>query len=576
MRNIFGSSGLGPVAVLAGGGASALLLALTAGPGSATTTLTVDTLTDGVANATDCSAPVIDSCSLRDAIAAAADGDVIVFEAGLVGTSTLTEGKLFVEVGLTITGAGSDLLTIDADGNSGVFYIGSAASDVTVSGMRITGGGGNSTTGAGIDAYNSGSLDLVDVDVSGNAASYGGGVYATGTGSFSMTDSTVSNNTAGVGAGGLYLAGSLTDVLFTRSVISGNTASQGGGGIVSYNSGDVALVDSRVTGNTSSTGGGGKLMQGGNLVVDGSVFDGNTALGGGGIYSNNVGSVTITDSTFSENTVSGNAGGGALYFATTGQEILISNSTFESNSGASWGGALDFDADDQVVVINNSTIVGNTASRQGGGIWKETGGSLTINQSTITENDAAIAGGGIFLTAASGGTAAATVVLSGSIVSANTATTNPDGTDISLVWTAGDSFSSDHSLLGDVTDGVVVIDLGGNITSDTPGLSPLADNGGATLTMALLANSVAIDAGPDSVATFAGNGFDQRGTPWVRVYNGLVDIGAYEVQPDPTPTTTTTTQDPTTTTTEGPTPTTTEPTDTTIATGETVVPAFTG
>ena len=558
------TSALGSVAVLAGGGASALLLALTAGPGSATTTLTVDTLTDGVANATDCTAPVTDSCSLRDAIAAAADGDVIVFETGLAGTVTLTDGSLDIAVGVTVTGTGSDLLTIDADGNSLVFYIGSAASDVTITGMKITGG-----DRGGIQAYNLGSLDLVEVDISDNSASFAGGVYAGGTGSFSMTDSTVSNNTVAAGAGGLYFTSSITDALFTRTVISGNTASHGGGGIVSYNSGDVTLVDSRVTGNTSSTGGGGKLMQGGNLAVDGSVFDGNTALGGGGIYSSNGGSVTITDSTFSENTVSGNAGGGALYFATTGQEILISNSTFESNSGASWGGALDFDADDQVVVINNSTIVGNTASRQGGGIWKETGGSLTINQSTITENDAPV-GGGIFLTAASGGTAAATVVLAGSIVSANTLTpANPvaltsvagrlsgaaiaDGTDISLVWTAGDSFSSDHSLLGDVTDGVVVIDLGGNIASDTPGLSPLADNGGATLTMALLANSAAIDAGPDPVATFAGNGFDQRGTPWVRVYNGLVDIGAYEVQPDPTP-----------------------PTTEAVVPGETAVPVFTG
>jgi hypothetical protein len=78
--------------------------------------------------------------------------------------------------------------------------------------------------------------------------------------------------------------------------------------------------------------------------------------------------------------------------------------------------------------------------------------------------------------------------------------------------------------------------------------------------MAPLTGSPAIDAGPDPVATFTGNEFDQRGTPWVRVYNGTSDIGALEVQPDP----------------NAPTTTTTAPTTTTAGTDEPLVPAFTG
>ena len=58
--------------------------------------------------------------------------------------------------------------------------------------------------------------------------------------------------------------------------------------------------------------------------------------------------------------------------------------------------------------------------------------------------------------------------------------------------------------------------------------------------MAPNAGSPAIDAGPNPVATFTGNGFDQRGTPYVRVYGTQVDIGAFESQPDPTLTATTT------------------------------------
>jgi predicted outer membrane repeat protein len=547
MNKIYKLSALGPVAVLAGGGASALLLALTAGPGSATTTLTVDTLTDGVANATDCTAPVTDSCSLRDAIAAAADGDVIVFETGLAGTITLTEDNLHIEVGLTITGAGSDALTIDAAGNSRVFYVGSTAGDVTISGLKITGGDAGKAYGGGILALNSGSLNLVEVEVSGNASGSGAGVYANNAGDLNFTDTLLADNVAYVGGGGFYTSRNVVDVNITNSSITGNTSE-------------------------SSVGGAGGLISSGDLVVTGSIIADNTsAAGGGGFFLYQAGSATISTTTFSANT-SGNAGG-ALYSRTIGAEIAISNSTFVANSAGRGGGALYLGGDrDEVVVINNSTIAGNTARTfGGGGISKGSGGSLTINQSTITENDAALRGGGLYLSGVGAQYVSGTVLeLSGSIVSANTliladqrslpltlgrltGSAVSGGADIAMGGIDGDSFSSDHSLVGDISSDIVVTDLGGNITSDSPGLSPLADNGGATMTMALLANSVAIDAGPDPVAVFDGNGFDQRGTPWVRVYNGLVDIGAYEVQPDPAP-----------------------PTTEAVVPGETAVPAFTG
>ncbi len=61
-------------------------------------------------------------------------------------------------------------------------------------------------------------------------------------------------------------------------------------------------------------------------------------------------------------------------------------------------------------------------------------------------------------------------------------------------------------------------------------LGPLADNGGPTMTHALLAGSSAINAGdPDAVAGEDGvPEFDQRGLPRVAV-NGI-DIGAVELQ----------------------------------------------
>ena len=57
-----------------------------------------------------------------------------------------------------------------------------------------------------------------------------------------------------------------------------------------------------------------------------------------------------------------------------------------------------------------------------------------------------------------------------------------------------------------------------------PLLAPLADNGGPTLTHALLAGSPAIDTGDN----FFGLPTDQRGSP--RVSGVATDIGAFELQ----------------------------------------------
>jgi hypothetical protein len=62
----------------------------------------------------------------------------------------------------------------------------------------------------------------------------------------------------------------------------------------------------------------------------------------------------------------------------------------------------------------------------------------------------------------------------------------------------------------------------GGDTFPVAGLGPLADNGGPTLTMALLAGSPAIDAG----SAVGAPATDQRGIP--RPQGPAVDIGAYE------------------------------------------------
>lgn len=76
---------------------------------------------------------------------------------------------------------------------------------------------------------------------------------------------------------------------------------------------------------------------------------------------------------------------------------------------------------------------------------------------------------------------------------------------------------------------------GTNLTGMAPLLGPLANNGGPTQTHALLADSPALDAGNPTIS-FDANEFDQRGGPFVRVFDDPdatgtgIDIGAYERQ----------------------------------------------
>jgi len=472
MENIKKSGAIGSAAILAGGSASALLLAMTAAPGGASTVLTVDSLADGAAQASDCTTPVVDSCSLRDAIAAAADGDTITFKSGLTGTILLTNGVLLVEDALTLTGPGSASITVDADGSKNVFYVtNSFGGNVVISGLTVTGSDG----GAGIYARHAGDFELTDVNVTGNRGNYGGGLYISNYGSFTLRDSIVSNNTSINNGGGAYLYGEVTSATIINTTFADNYAGDGGGGI--YNS-------------SAPT-----------LTISGSTFSGNTSADDGG----------------------------ALYDGVSGSVVTISDSVFSANSGED-GAALAFNGDERagghVVTINNTTITGNTASEEGGGVHFY-GASLTINQSTIVENSARY-GGGLYV---DGGD----VVLSGTIISNNSASRGEDGVDIYMFIDDG-GLTLDHSLVGVVLPSESEItDLGGNIFSSDPGLSPLSDNGGRTMTMKLLPTSAAVDAGPSPVATFVGNEFDQRGFGYLRVVGPRVDIGAFEIQAPPAP-----------------------------------------
>jgi len=158
------------------------------------------------------------------------------------------------------------------------------------------------------------------------------------------------------------------------------------------------------------------------------------------------------------------------------------------------------------VTLTNSTVSGNGASLSGGGL--EGGG--VIKNCTISSNG----NGGI----STGGMEIGNTILN------NNSGTNIDDTATSL----GYNISTDDGG-GDLTG------PGDQINTD-PLLGPLQDNAGSTQTHALLPGSPAINAGdPNFIPP---PDYDQRGTPFVRVFNGRIDIGSFEVQPPrrPSPT----------------------------------------
>jgi hypothetical protein len=276
---------------------------------------------------------------------------------------------------------------------------------------------------------------------------------------------------------------------------------------------------------------GGAVDNSGTLAIDFCTFSQNSAAAGGG-YNNygtsggmaaggavyNLGVLSFGRSTCASNGVTG-GNGGSGYKGGVFMDIGLRGGDGAAG-GSGQGGALFNNGTASVI---NCTIVGSTgrggnggAGGQGGGPYVRYGGNggnggsggngsggvygtVNLVNCTVAWNagfagsgGAAGAGGGGLVPGAPGipGTSGLASGGTGSSAAVNTliASNSPPGND---------SFSD-------------------------PKLGPLADNGGPTLTMALLPGSPAIDAGDTDAAPAT----DQRGFP--RPAGAAVDIGAFE------------------------------------------------
>jgi predicted outer membrane repeat protein len=464
--------------------------------------------------------------------------DTLQFVPGLASPIALTGFLPAFTANVTVTGPGSSLLTLQGHGtapagNSGIFTV---KSNVTVSifGLSFTSATSRQNGGA---IGNDGTLSLSDCSFTGNVSIDGGGVASTGT--LTATDCTFTGNRTSGEGGGLYTDGTAT---LTRCTFSGNGEADALGGAIGN---DGVIV-----------GTGGRTEAGGTLSATECTFTGNTAGIGGAIY---------------------NGGGIALTGTGKGATLTLTQCTLSGNTAAMIGGgvvnlggffAAGATATGASATLVNCTLASNTAQGgSGGGIdngvgsagvpGTAVGGSVTLINDTITANHSSASTG-----AGLDNHGVASALLENTIVAGNVAGTNPG--DIRGMVDSSSAFNlvGDASSAGGLQDRSTnrahgnIVGNGGSgslslatifaTTTDPNGnvIPVLADNGGPTQTIALIAASPAIDAGSNALAVDPATGqllsTDQRGAGFPRIRNNTVDIGAFEspltATPTPTPT----------------------------------------
>jgi len=463
--------------------------------------------------------------SLREAIAQAnanPDADIISFSPQLQGSRLELRDKVNGDFGNAMLAISSDITIVGPveisrdtdDGDARLFVVDSSGTltldTLTLSGGEAVGGKGGDADGGG----------------GGGAAGLGGAIFNQGV--VNIVDSTLTNNVARGGAGGRSgidglggggaAGGAIRNDAPNSTTDTGASGIDGSGGGGNKTTGTGRPLGSRFTVQIGDDGkgtdvfgaggGGGGFGQMTNFAADtlaggGAGGKGGFGGGGGGVGDSSGGENVITQNPAEggfaggEGRSAGGGGGAGLGGAifNIGGTVSIHNSTLSANSAL--GGAGGEGA------VRGTSFRGQSGSGLGGAIFNRNG-SVTIVQTTIADNLARAgdfgdgsesAGGGIYQLQDASGTA--NLSLSNTIV-ANSQFNRSD------VANEGGSVTGDGNLIVQPTgipEGVIVV-------SEDPILGPLENNGGPTMTHALLTDSPAVDAGiaagsPTPVHTYA-------------------------------------------------------------------------
>ena len=430
---------------------------------------------------------------------------------------------------------------------------------------------------------NQGTLNLRGARISSNRADRGAAVFNTGT--LDCFDSALVNNSA-IQGGAVFNAAGATFTgddcyQFNNELLEANVLLSDASGGHLHNEGHVDLRNSSLLSASSPahalTGGlrgGGIYSEVGTLILD-NCYMGNNHIGssfqgeGGGALYLQSGSAVISHTRIANNSTEGNGGGIYVGFSAELQAFdvivrgnrarvgggilqagnaLIRGATIEGNEASSGAGIF---VDNNGIDLANATISGNLATGSGGGIYVSQQRSIQIASTTIVDNEADVDqndignGGGIYLEPLSGcsGICITTTAYLKNSILANNVDRSPTTTQAHDCH--GDLRSNGPNLLEQVsTSSFAACELVGSsagvIFGTDPGLGPLADNGGPSISSSRPWThlpgeaSPARNAGdPNGCLDYSGAELtsDQRMAPRV----GTCDLGAVEGGSSPQP-----------------------------------------
>lgn len=332
------------------------------------------------------------------------------------------------------------------------------------------------------------------------------------------------------GGAGIYIfATSGGKFILRNCVIENNRSFREGGGLYIFDC--HPIIENNTFRNNQSFRGGAIFLSYSNAVVRNNKIIANRAynypnvasssLSGGGIYVNIYSSPTITANLIQDN-IAGIEGGGIAI--RDNYHTIFTNNQIIGNKSINGGGL--FLATGTDLYLFNNVFAKNTATEYGGAIHMNyAGGSQFINN-TITANTAGRSGGGLFLYAIN-------VDITNTILHGNTCPDGPQAKIITLRtdWLPKFRFCNIEKGRQGIVNDQEIVYLNNR---DTP---PMFQNS-AKNNFNILAKSPMIDAGtldPTIIKSpwkgsnnevIAFPAVDITGNP--RVYNGIIDIGAFE------------------------------------------------
>lgn len=485
-------------------------------------------------------------------------GGVAIY-GGFNGTETM-RGSRDWQLNVTILSGDIGRLHDNSDNSYHVVTASSANASAILDGFDISDGNANesysdsSKCGGGIYSEHN-SLTLSNITFRDNSGINGGGMCDKG--GYLILDNVTFTRNSAINGGGM-INGDSSNLTLTNVIFSDNSAFNGGG---MYNEGDSPTLTNVTFRGNSVEGSGGGMLSGGSPRLTNVAFSenlagigGGMAIGGSPILSNvtfrrnlakgegggmhNSGNPTLTNVTFTGNSAQG--GGGMLNYG--GSPTLI-NVVFTSNSAknrgdnnGNGGGMCNWNGNP---TLTNVSFSGNSAESLGGGVsnWSSNG---TLTNVTLSGNLAGIFGGGIFNSESS-------PTLTNVTISGNSArggggvynySNNSPVIRNSILWGNANGAilpplaTVSYSIVQDGYTGV------GNLNVDPKFVTPIRNSPPTTTgKLHLQEGSPAINAGDNNVMNPTLPTTDLDGNP--RIAFGIVDMGAYEMQPPlatPTPT----------------------------------------